>query len=215
MISTAEYQRRYAIGSAATPLGWIFWGALICLVDLTFGQSSRGYGFRFDLVNDVIGTLLIAAGVAWLSRYEAGPSYAIAIGSFLRLASYVAVGEAVLSHFVVPAGHPLGLLKWIAGAVTSGGIVLFCFAMRWLSEAHGLGRSEASWRTTCWMMVWLSIVPYGLLHFLGLLVIIRGGGGINIGVPPLALVIGIAMMIPRVHLLMSLWRMREDVAMRS
>jgi len=40
-------------------LGRIFWGILICILDFKLSQTTNGEGFKFDVISDVIGTILI------------------------------------------------------------------------------------------------------------------------------------------------------------
>jgi hypothetical protein len=213
VISTNAYQRRFAIDSAAGPLGWIFWGVLICILDLNIAQSSGDYGVRFDFVNDVIGTVLIAAGVFRLAQFEAGPTYATAM-VLVKASALMAIAEAALSHFVVPLNHPLALVMWVLKDCVIAATVLFCFAMNWLSQSHGLGESLASWRTTCWLMVCLYLVPMSLLQLVVLVVMLGGGGRIQFQSLPLTVLVILVMLIPGVHLLLSLRRMSSEAESR-
>ena len=37
------------------PAELIFWGGLLCIFDITFGQTTNGRGFRCDILNDAVG----------------------------------------------------------------------------------------------------------------------------------------------------------------
>ncbi|EUA02441.1 hypothetical protein I545_6655 [Mycobacterium kansasii 662] len=41
--------------------------------------------------------------------------------------------------------------------------VVFCVAMRWLSEEAGLQRSAKSWKVTTWLFVIIYLIPVGSL----------------------------------------------------
>lgn len=133
---------------------------------------------------------------------------------FLKAAALLAIAEALLGHFVVPPNHPLNLLIWPLRACSVAATVLFCFAMRWLSQAHGLGQSVASWRTTCWLMIWLYLVPIGLLQLAGLVAMLGRSGRIEIQSVPLAVIGIVVLLIPGIHLLISLRRMSSEAESR-
>ena len=51
------------VNQAITPLRLIFWGGLLCIFDFHLTQTTNGHGFKFDVLSDALGSILIAVGV--------------------------------------------------------------------------------------------------------------------------------------------------------
>jgi hypothetical protein len=199
----------HVVGSLLQPLNWIFWGALICVFDLYISQTSGGYGMRFDLINDVIGTILIACGTARLRTAPVSAGYATAM-TFVHAVALFAIGDAVFDHFITPPDTLQHILGDLFNAVAAVGLVVFALAMRWLCESVGLLRSATSWRTTFWLLVVLHAIPVVAGEVIGWMRILLSLPPLKTNFAPLALVLIITLCIPLLHLLLSLWRtMRE------
>src|SRR5678816_1930632 len=89
----------HAARRAITPLRLIFWGGLLCIFDVSFTQTSNGQGFKCDVLNDVVGAVLIAAGVVRLSAIPVHDRYA-AVMRVVRIVSFLAVLDAIREVFV-------------------------------------------------------------------------------------------------------------------
>jgi hypothetical protein len=208
------YPNSIRIRHAATPLRLIFWGLLICVLDFTFAEKSGGYGFRFDFLNDVVGTCMIAAGVYWLAEFPVSEAYRKAM-AFAKAMSFLSIASAVLEHFVVPMGSPLGLLMIVVNAFVIAGIIVFCEAMCWLCESAALGHLANSWSKTFTSLVYLYAIPMGILQSWSLwrLYCDHSAGPVKIQSPSAFFVIAIALLlisiIPLLQLLFTLHRMRE------
>jgi hypothetical protein len=68
--------RRAHLSAMITPLRLIFWGGLLCLIDITMTQRINGVSFKFDLLDDFLGMVLVTIGVFRLSRFAPSRSYA-------------------------------------------------------------------------------------------------------------------------------------------
>ncbi len=81
--------------------------------------------------------------------------------------------------------------------------------MHRLAAAFALPRSASSWLTTRWLVIALWAIPLGLLHLLGLVVLLTGQSfhwNFGMLIFPLLLVF----IIPLVHLFISTSRMRQE-----
>lgn len=193
------------IRQAVTPLRMIFWGALLCIFDLTFSSS----GFRFDILNDFVGALLIAIGVARLGKFVVDDVYAGCM-RFAWIMAVLAVLEAALDHFVFPRPEVLQIVLSLVGLASLAATVLFCYCMQRLSQHHGLERSAASWRTTTVLFLVIYGIPLGLLHLAGLFSRLVGEKPFEYDLGPAGLLLLLVFVVPVVHLFVSTNRMIRE-----
>lgn len=187
------------------PLTLIFWGALICIVDIWISSG----GFKFDFLSDVVGMIMIAVGLFKLGDIEVHPRYASAL-SFAKIMAVVGIVLAILDHFVFRCPGPLSLLLLLLGMLQLVAIIVFCVAMRWFCDEAGLHRSSGSWRTTTILFVVIYLVPLGLFYIVGGVAILAGKSfNIDLG-PAAALLLIPIFCIPIIHLLVSSRRMIRD-----
>ena len=52
------------VNQAITPLRLIFWGGLLCIFDFHLTQITNDHGFKFDVLSDALGTILITVGAS-------------------------------------------------------------------------------------------------------------------------------------------------------
>jgi hypothetical protein len=192
---------------ATGPLALIFWGGLLCVFDLTFTQTTNGQGFKCDVLNDAVGTLLIAVGVSRLAALPVPGRYRSAM-RFVQLVAILAVLNAVRAHFVVPLPAAVQAALALFGLVTLAAIVTFCVAMRWLCEHAGLRAAARSWAVTTVLFVVIYLLPLG-----GLYVVMAGaaatGREFQLKLGPAALLLVLVFAIPLIHLFVSTVRMRR------
>ncbi len=187
-------------------LGRIFWGALICAVDIHFSVVSSGQGFKFDVVNDVIGALLIAWGLGPLQPLVFDLHYA-RVMSFCRIVAAVSVVDAIVGHAIFPWPVPFRGAYAIWSLVSLFAVYRFCSAMRIFCFSAGVFDTERTWATSERLVFWLVLVPGAAIQVLGLL-----GSGAPISekaaLAPLALAAAIAAAIALIHVLLSISRTR-------
>lgn len=191
----------------------IFWGALLCVFDFSFssttsfnGQVTSGY--QFDVLNDFLGMLLVTFGVSRLSGFAIDSAFLSSM-RFIFGCCVLNCVEAFLGHFVFQTPPFWSLISNLLGLATLVAIVLFCTSMQRLAVAFSLPRSASSWLTTRWLVIVLWAIPLGLLHLLGLGVLITGQSfHWNLGVLMIPLLI--VFIIPLVHLFISTSRMRQE-----
>ncbi|HYF65683.1 MAG TPA: hypothetical protein VD886_22835, partial [Herpetosiphonaceae bacterium] len=127
--------RPQTIGHARRALQFVIWGVLLRTFALWFSQTTNGVGFRFDLLNDAAGSLLIAIGAWRLAAVFVSERYRRLAG-FVRLAAALAILPAIDGHFIRPLA-PGTVLAWQVVAILSTlGMAAFFLAMsllwRWL-----------------------------------------------------------------------------------
>jgi hypothetical protein len=199
------------IRDAIVPLRMIFWGGLIYLIDISYSYTRNGMGFRFDFVNDVVGTLLITAGVFRLGVLEVDERYN-RVMTFVAMVATLSVLDAVRAHFVMPIPPLVRLFLQLYGMVTLAAIIAFCVAMRWLSTTAQLARSAASWRTTTMLFVGCYAFPLGL-GYLADIAATATGRPLKINLGPLALLLVPIFVVPIIHLFISTTRMQREAEM--
>jgi len=178
----------------------IFWGALLCVLDVSIND--------FDVLNDVVGMLLITWGVFRLGTQDGGESYRKAL-VFVKIAAVVGTAYAIVDQFPVS----LGVFGNLISLLILAGIYVFCRAMTTLARHHGLHRSTASWRTTGLLFLVIYIVPLGILTAITLALYLGGPSSDFqiINDPLLALPLLAVLLLPVVHLFISTSRMRNEV----
>jgi hypothetical protein len=195
------------VHAAVRPLRWIFWGGILCIFDVTFSSTTNGEGFRFDLLDDTLGAVLITWGVVRLARAPVPGRYG-AVMRFVVGVAAATIVETAIKHWVFPHPDWLSFLLTVLGLCQTAAIILFCLAMRWFCEEAGLPRVAASWRVTFLLYVVLYGVPMGLLQLAGLVATMTGGSfHWDLGAGAVLLVAGV--LVPLVHLFVSTSRMRR------
>ncbi|MHC4099067.1 MAG: hypothetical protein ACYSU3_23805 [Planctomycetota bacterium] len=194
----------YDIKRIVTALRLIFWGGIICVFDFKING--------FDIINDVIGAIMIAWGVFRLSNLSVHPNYRVAM-LFVKIISILYIAEAIGAHFhyripglMAFVIHSYRIAKMLA-------TVVFCVAMLWFCRTAGLPRSEKSWKITAILFGVIYFIPWGLLHFVWIICLVTGKHfSFNLG--PAALLILFVFIVPLIHLFISTSRMKTEAALR-
>jgi len=185
-----------------TPLRRIFWGGVICAIDVKF----KGREFTFDVVNDILGMLLITTGVFRLARVDVAPSYRKAM-VFVRLICIFSTIKTFVDQWTF-ARAPLHEVAWIGYELAEmGAILVFCLSMRLLCRHLGLEEPARSWRTTAlWFIVFYTI-PLGILQAARLIRLLGSVRG-SFDAGPLGFLFLLSLL-PLLHLFLSTSRMRK------
>jgi len=188
------------IGRLVSPLRLVFWGGILCVLDFKFNG--------FDILNDVLGALLIAWGTLRLGSSQIHERYRKAM-LFVQVIALLYVAQTINAYVRYEIPRPLVFLLHVYGIAKVAATVVFCVAMRWLCVATGLTRSERSWKTTEILFVVIYLIPWGLLRLVWIVCLITGATFIvRFGWPvPILLFI---FCIPLVHLFISTSRMRFE-----
>jgi hypothetical protein len=193
---------------AVKPLRLIFWGGLLCIFDITFGQTTNGRGFRCDILNDAVGAFLIAWGVFALAEIHVDERYKRAM-TFVKIMSVLAVLNAIRAHFVFNMPPLLSFTLTVYGLASLAAIVVFCIAMRWFCEVAWLPEAAKSWQTTTVLFVCIYAVPLGLFNLASSFAILTGKS-FHIDMGPFVFLLLPVFAIPIIHLFISTSRMARS-----
>ncbi|WP_310767721.1 YncE family protein [Mycobacterium sp. Z3061] len=194
--------------SAISPLRWIFWGALICLIDLTYSKTVNGVGWKFDFANDAVGVLIILWGTSRLARIRVHDRYRSAL-RFVKITAVFSLVDAIHAHFIYDTPAAIALFFSLVNAAEMVATVVFCVAMRWLGEAAGLQRSAKSWKITTLLFVIIYLIPLGSLSCAAAIAIaLRSPFHLDLG--PAGLWLMPVFAAPLIHFFVSTTRMKAD-----
>lgn len=158
--------------SAITSLRLIFWGGLLCVFEYPPARVDGAVGWRIDLFNDLLGAILIAAGVLRLARLPVHPPWNDHYGATMKFVRSIALlGVPLAAMGQVVFRQPPLLAISLAGfrIVQVGAAVLLCLSMRWLCAAAGLASVRRAWDITTGAFVCLWLVPLGGTFYLDFL----------------------------------------------
>lgn len=208
----------YYIKRAITPLRLIFWGLLICIIDLNLIETTTiaypgttvSEGFKFDILNDVIGTLLIACAVFRLASIPVHRRYR-AVMKFLKIVSVLSVLDAIRDHYITVWPPLIELSLKLFDLITLVAVVAFCIAMRWFCQEAGLKVAARSWRFTTIIFVVFFLLPIGFVDLIIMLAIASGKPAIlDFGLA--TLLMPLVDLIPLIHFFISTSRMKRGAA---
>lgn len=200
------------IKQAVLPLRLIFIGGILCVLDFTFlsSRSINGqlqFGFRFDVLSDFLGMILVTAGVVKLAKFQVDSSYRKQM-QFVFICCLIGCVEAFFGHFIFPYSRVLSLLGTCTNIATLIAVILFATSMAKLATAHGLYESASSWLVTRILMIVFWCVPMGLLNALAFGSLVEGRPSLNIGI--LIIPVLLLRLIPLVHHFISTTKMLRE-----
>ena len=190
----------YDVRAAIKPLRLIFWGGLLWILDFKING--------FDILNDVVASILVAIGVSRLASVQVSDRYCRVMW-WVRLIAWLSVPIAIYKMFPGGAPEPIATLLTLCSVAQLASIVAFCMAMRWFCLEAGLMRSARSWWLTTILFLALYAGPLGLL-MLGIALgrLIGQDWSIHLGAE--VLLVLIVLLVPFVHFFMSSSRMRRE-----
>jgi hypothetical protein len=187
------------------PLRVVFWGAILCIIDITFVTTTNGEGFKFDLLDDAIGAAMIAWGVSRLARIGLHDRYR-RVMRFVQIVAVLNIIDAIRDHFVVQWPEFISFVLLVFSLFCLVAVVYFCIAMRWLCEEAALTAAAGSWRATTLLFVVIYLIPLGLFYCASIIAMISGES-FHIDLGPLGLLLILVFLVPVVHLFISTSRM--------
>lgn len=202
---------RPLIGGAIGALKLVFWGAVLCALDFTFASTTNGVGFRFDVLNDIVGTLLIARGVFRLSDAPVMERQFHVVMRYIRVVSILMVLAAVRDHFVLPPIPALDVVFHVIGVLSLVALVALCLALCWLCREAGLTWASRSWRVTAVLFGLIYLAPLGFLQVAAIFALLVGAAE-PAGLMGAGAVLFVVMAVPVVHLLVSVARTKQGLA---
>ena len=194
---------------AVTPLRLIFWGALICLIDIDLKIRIGGGPSKFDLLDDFVGMILITVGVFRLAALDRGPGYSGPM-TFAKIVSSISMIKELLDHWSFETGEAWGFCCSLISFAELAAVLLFCRSMRVLCEWNGLGEAAQSWHTTFMLYVVLYALPLGGLYLFSLIVKLSGKS-YNVDVGVAALLFLAVLFVPLIHFFVSTSRMKRAI----
>jgi hypothetical protein len=196
------------IRTVVKPLRFIFFGGLLCVFDLSVSQTVNGEGWTFDILNDLVGMLMITWAVFQLAKIRLHDRYGTAM-AFVKVMAVLSCLTAFHAHFIYAVPSLISFLLCLVSIAAMIAIIVFCVAMRWLSVEAGLQRSARSWKTTALLFVFIYLVPIGLFYFAAAIAIVTGTS-FNINLGPAGLLLMPLFALPLIHLFMSTSRMQSE-----
>ena len=193
----SDFDVRQSLG----PLRQIFWGALLWLLDIQING--------FDILNDVLATVIIAVGVTRLARVDVSDKYRAAMG-FVKVTAYVSVVSAAVQ---MVNGLPQALVVplTIISLAQLAATITFCIAMQWFCLEAGLTKSATSWRLTTILFAWLFAAPLGVV-FGAILVSQATDARWSFRLGASVLFVLAVLLVPIIHFFISTSRMKREVA---
>ncbi|HPF38036.1 MAG TPA: hypothetical protein P5081_06685 [Phycisphaerae bacterium] len=205
------------IDRAVVSLRLIFWGGMLCVVDVTFSSVTTvngvSSGFVFDFLNDAVGAALITVGAARLSTMEISRRF-VSVMHFVVFVAFVVTLDSIRLHFVTDWPTVVQLGANLIGIVSIVAIPAFCVAMRWLCDDAFLERASRSWSLTLVLFVCIYVLPLGLLR-IAILFASLTGSPFLIDLGPAGLLLLPVFAAPLIHLFMSTSRMKTDLVNRG
>lgn len=140
-------------------LNLIFWGILIILIDLSFWRTVNGSGIKIDLVNDLIGAIVIYSAVARIGKIEIQNDNYIKKMLFAVLAAGIQFFFALADFVIMEVPHLFNVIgSFLSLGVIWGGIK-FCESMSLLSIEKSLMQSEQRWIKVKKLVLWIYFIP--------------------------------------------------------
>ncbi|KZS64505.1 YncE family protein [Mycobacterium kansasii] len=128
---------------------------------------------------------------------------------FVVITAVFSLVDAIHGHFIYETPPPVALLFSVVGVTAMIATVVFCVAMRWLSEAAGLQRSAKSWKITTLLFAIVYLIPVGLLSGAAAIAIALGSP-FHIDLGPASLLLAPVFGVSPIHFFVSTSRMKAD-----
>jgi hypothetical protein len=195
-----------------TPLRLIFWGSLLCLIDITMTQGINGFSFKFDLFDDFLGMVLVTVGVFRLARFA--PSRSCAKGmTFVKVVAVVSTFKELIDHWSFRTTDVWDLAWTAFSLVELTAMVVFCSTMHLLCRVLHLDEPARSWHTTMMLYVVIYTIPLGVFQAVTL-VSGMAGRSFNVSLGPWGLLVLPLFAYPLIHFFVSTSRMARAAGHR-
>jgi hypothetical protein len=188
------------------PLRMIFWGGLLIVLDFRING--------FDLLNDVLGMLLITWGVGKLSGFPVSARYR-SLMLFVLVMALLSLVKSVIMQFDARAiSQAILMLLLLISMLSLVAIVIFCGCMLEFCLKAGLGPAGNSWRTTRVLFIVIYLIPLGACYLI-LAASMLGGRPFDYNLGTWALLLIPIFFVPLIHLFISTSRMKRGASQAS
>lgn len=182
-------------------------GVVVLLADLRING--------FDLVNDLVGILLVAAAVVSLTDLPAAADRhrevllaRVSVLVAVPAIAYLEVLQPLATLSAGPAGPDPPLSEAVLGLLPIWAAVLGLFALArvlaHVAARHDLPSSATNWSRTAWIAVVGYVVPVGTAEILVVLALATGGAILRLGVL-LPIIIGAAVLLALLPGIATVW----------
>jgi hypothetical protein len=194
------------IQRAVGPLRLVFWGALLCVLDFTING--------FDLLNDTIGTVLVAAGVCGLAGLPVHAATYRSRLQFIQIISVLAIAHSIYAQLPIHSPPPVAFFLTVFELLKLVAVILFCMAMKQACEEADLIESTLSWVLTRNLFFWSYAVPFGMFYLAACITMLTGGS-FHFDLGPAGLLLIPLFLAPLIHFFMSTSRMKREAETSS
>jgi hypothetical protein len=149
--------------SAVGALRRIFWGGLVCIIDVRTDLRMGERWVEFDWVPDLLGMSLILSGVVPLALLRVDPLYRRWMAAVVAVSALATLGEA-LAYLPMEESRGWTVFWKMVGLWSVVATWVFTLQMRRLSEVAKLGDAASSWRSTSAWFLWVYLVPLGAVN---------------------------------------------------
>jgi len=209
-METRKLTREEVLGVVRS-LRLIVIGLLLCIFDYVPPALDTKY-VRVDVLNDMVGALLIAGTVFRLARLRVHTAWNNHYGStfrFIKLVAVLAVIESVVGVAAFQRPRRLVVCLHAAGLAETVALGLLCVCIRWVLLAAPLPKSRKLWFTVTTVMVVLTLLPLVYFH-MSEMVKAMLGGRIDAIEPAAEAMCGLVISVPLVLLLYATVRIASE-----
>ena len=143
-------------------LNLIFWGVLIIIIDFTYSRS----GIEIDLINDLIGSIMIFIAVFRISKFQISDSTFKSKMNFVLIVSVIQILYSISDFVTYQIPEFIISIENLIGLVATWGCIMFCASMIIFSEEALLRVSQKRWSITKKMFLWLNFIPFVVLYLI-------------------------------------------------
>jgi len=186
---------------------------IIVVLDINYFQTTNGTGFKFDLISDLVGSIIVYVGVIRISKYEVLDfSYRYK----MRFVIFAASSQILLSIFDFAIHSMPGFMTSINNLLSilmHCAFIVFCITMATFSEERALGTSRIRWGIARRLFLWLNLITTGVYAILNELYSLGNNPSyslVTVGGFGLVLVF-IMMFIPLIYFLTTIHQMKKEI----
>lgn len=147
-------------------LNLIFWGILIVIFDLTISSTLNGIGFKFDFINDLVGSVMIFMGLYKISKIELLKTSFNSKMNYCLIASGFHIVYSISNFFIYPVSDYVDTLKNVINLFIDWGLVSFAGAMIILTRETALKTSLNRWIIAKKLFFWIYFLPFVILNLI-------------------------------------------------